>query len=111
MTFDDLFVELVAELRKGQVYERALRSDGPWQYHGLADDKTVHIDPRPAVLDILLHELLHRRYPRWGEARVDRTATRLVKSMDEAAKAKWWRAYNRIKRKARPVDVPEWDVK
>jgi len=107
MTFDDLFAELVAELKKGPVYERALRSGSRWQYHGIADGTAVHIDPRPAVLDTLLHELLHNRYPRWGEARVTRTAERLIRSMDETQKAKWWRAYNRRKRKARPLDVPD----
>jgi hypothetical protein len=107
VNFSDLFVELVNELRKGRIYERSLRSQGRWQYHGLADTHAVHIDPRPAVLEILLHELLHRRYPAWSEARVDRTALRLVKSMDEHAKGQWWRQYNRIKRRARPVDVPE----
>jgi len=102
-----LMVELVNELRKGRIYERAIRSRGRWQYHGLADTETVYIDPRPAVLEILLHELLHRRYPAWSEARVDRTALRLVKSMDEENKARWWRAYNRTKRRLRPVDVAD----
>jgi hypothetical protein len=111
VTFEDLFDELVAELKKGKVYERSLRSNGKWQYHGMADGDAVHIDPRPAVLDTVFHELLHNMYPRWGEDRVERTAARLIRSMDEAAKVKWWRAYNRIKRKARPLDVPEGELK
>jgi hypothetical protein len=36
---------------------------------------------------------------------VTRTARKLVGSMDEQTKARWYRAYNRTKRKARPVEV------
>ncbi len=58
----------------------------------------------PAILETLLHELLHRRHPRWGERRVAKTARLLVGHMDEALKRKWWLAYRRVKKQRAPLD-------
>ena len=98
--------ELMAELSRGRIYECSLRSEYE-QVHGLQEGDTIYIDPRPAILDTLLHELLHRRYPRWGERRVRAQARRLVLMMDEPTKRTWWRAYRRVVRRSRPVEVDE----
>lgn len=94
------------ELQRGRIYEVSLRSE-KWQLDGLQVGEHVYIDPRPAILESVIHELLHRRKPRWRERRVALEARRLVASMDEATKQRWWRAYRRIKRVGRPVDVEE----
>jgi hypothetical protein len=94
------------ELHRGRVYECSLR-DPEWHLDGLQCGADVFIDPRSAVLEIVLHELTHRRHPRMGERTVHRAARRLIAQMDEATKAKWWRAYSRVKRKGRPVEVSE----
>jgi hypothetical protein len=98
--------DLLEELERSRVYQCSLRSPIE-QLHGFveADSHIIYIDPRLAILDTLIHELLHRRKPKWGERRVERETRRLVGRMDDATKARWWRAYNRIKRQRRPVDV------
>lgn len=101
-TLDDLW----DELSRGRVYQCSLRSDG-WQHDGLIDGENIYIDPRPAILEVLIHELLHRRKPRLCERTVARTAHLLAVRMDEATKRKWWRAYQRTVRKSVPVDVED----
>jgi hypothetical protein len=101
-----LLDDLSDELKRGRIYECSLRAT-TWQPDGLQDGENIYIDPRPAILETLVHELLHRRKPRWGERKVTATARALVVRMDEATKARWWRAYNRTKRASRPVEVDE----
>ena len=96
--------ELWNELHKGKVVECSLR-DSAALYYGMVQDGTVYVDPRPAILDTVVHELLHRRYPTMSEREVRSKTARLVFRMDEATKRKWWRAYSRVKRKGRPVDM------
>lgn len=108
MTLDDLALldGLGDELRRGRVYECSLR-DPRWHLDGLRQGEDIFIDPRPAVIETVLHELLHRRHPRWGERTVTRTARRLLGAMSEAQKAAWWKAYRRIKRTRGVVYVEE----
>lgn len=101
-TLDDLW----DELNRGQVYECSLRSK-TWQPDGALDGQSIYVDPRPAILETLIHELIHRRKPRLGERAVTTAARLLVVRMDEATKARWFRAYNRIKRKSVPVEIDE----
>ena len=102
---DDLF----DELHRGKVYECSLRGFKVngfrfVQVDGLQAGESIYIDPRPAILETLLHELLHRRKPRWTERAVSIAARNFVVKMDETTKAKWWRAYQKIKRKSCPVE-------
>lgn len=108
MTIADLALlgELEDELRRGRVYECSLR-DETRQLDGLQDGENIYIDPRPAILETLLHELLHRRRPRLGERTVTITARNLAVNMDEPTKARWWKAYSRVKRRRRPLEVNE----
>lgn len=108
MTIADLALldDLLDESNRGKVYECSLR-DKRWHLDGLQSGDAIYIDPRPAILETFLHELLHRRKPRWGERAVTRQARRLVGRMDEATKAKWWARYCRVRRKRRPVEVGE----
>jgi hypothetical protein len=98
--------DLWDELQRGRVYQCSLRSK-TWHLDGLQQGDCIFIDPRSAILETLVHELLHRRKPRWGERQVTRMARRLTGGMNESTKARWWRAYNRTKRVSRPVDVDE----
>ena len=95
--------DLWDELHRGKVFECSLR-DPNFHLDGLQEGEYVYIDPRSSVLETVIHELLHRRKPRWGERQVDREAKRLFCAMDEQTKVRWWRAYQRIKRKGRPKD-------
>jgi hypothetical protein len=106
MTIADLALldDLDDEIRRGKVYECSLR-DPKWHLDGFQSGDAIYIDPRPAILESVIHELIHRRKPRLGERTVTRLARRLVAQMDEATKNRWWRTYQRTKRKSRPVEV------
>lgn len=108
MTIADLALldDLWDELGRGRIYECSIR-DSRFQVDGLQDGEQIYIDPRPAILETVLHELLHRRKPRLGERAVERQARKLALSMDEHAKTKWWRAYRRIKRQRRPMTIED----
>jgi hypothetical protein len=101
-----LLDDLEDELRRGRIYECSLRSSR-WQHDGLQDGENIYIDPRPAILETVLHELIHRRRPRLNERTVTILARNLAVKMDEPMKAKWWAAYNRVKKRRRPVVVDE----
>lgn len=105
-TFNALMVELRAEFANGKVYQAEIHSDGEL-VEGLFQPSTgaVYVDPAPNVVDTLLHELLHRRYPRWGERRVSDTARRLVTAMSDDERRWWYRAYRRVAKRRRPVKV------
>jgi hypothetical protein len=99
MLLDVLLKELRAELKKGGIVQAPLRATG-LHVDGMCnhDEGRVYIDPAPAITETLLHELLHRRYPRWGEKRVDVTAKRLLRYMTPR-RARWWaEQFNQRKR-------------
>lgn len=96
-TFDELLKELRHELKKGNIIEAPLRGKG-WHIDGLSYKENVYVDPAPTIAEIIIHELLHRRFPRWGEKRVDRTARRLLRSMNSRQAAWWSREFQRRKR-------------
>jgi hypothetical protein len=99
-----LLEDLRDELSRGRVYECSLR-DAQWHLDGFQSGESIYIDPRPAILETLIHELLHRRKPRWGERKVTREARALLASMDEPTMRQWWNAYRRTKKKGVPIDV------
>ena len=98
--------DLYDELQRGKIYECTLR-DPSWRLDGLQHGDVIYIDPRPAILETLVHELLHRRKPRWSERRVTKEARTILSKMSELEIATWYRRYNAIKRKGRPVDVED----
>lgn len=100
-------VELRAEFGRGKVFQAEIHSEGEL-VEGLyqPSNGAVYVDPVPNVVDTLIHELLHRRYPRWGEARVSKTAHQLVSAMSHEERRLWYRAYQRVARKMkRPIQV------
>jgi hypothetical protein len=106
--------DLWDELHRGKVYECSLRGFKVSgfrfvQVDGLSAGESIYIDPRPAILETLCHELLHRRKPRWSERAVSIAARNFVVQMDDATKAKWWRAYQKVKRKGVPVEPHDED--
>lgn len=86
------------EFRRGGIHEAPLKATG-WHLDGLCDhDKgAVYVDPAPSVTEALLHEVLHRRFPRWGEKRVDATARRLLRSMNSRQVQWWYRQFQKRK--------------
>jgi len=98
--------DLMDELHRGKVYECSLR-DPKFRLDGLQHGEAIYIDPRPAILETLVHELLHRRKPRWSERRVTREARTILSKMADAELAQWWKRYRAIVKKGRPVDVSD----
>ena len=96
--------DLYDELQRGKVYECSLR-DPSAILDGLQSGEAIYIDPRPAIIETLVHELLHRHKPRWCERRVNKEARALLSRMTESDLATWYRRYNAVKRKARPLNV------
>lgn len=104
VTRDALLELLLDEMNRGQVYECSIRSN-KWQVFGLQEGSNIYIDPRPALVETVLHETLHRLKPRWGERTVTRVAHRLTMVMTEEQKWQWWRAYRKVRKVRRPKDV------
>lgn len=88
------------ELKRGGIHEADLRDD---KYHldGLCDGRKVYVNPAPSIVESLLHELLHRRHPTWGERRVLAESRRVLAKMTEREVRKWYRAFqnNAVRRK------------
>jgi hypothetical protein len=99
-----LLQELESEFKRGGIVEASIRSKD-WHVSGLCESDRVIINPAPDVVDTLMHELLHRRYPRWGEKRVSQTAHRLVSRMSPDDVSRWYRRYQRVAKKRRPVEA------
>lgn len=93
------------ELERGKIYECSL-SDPTMLLDGLQMGDSVYIDPRPAILETLIHELLHRMRPRWGERRVASEARRLLPT-DQKELARWWAKYKRTRILARPLSTAD----
>ena len=106
LTEEEMLQELDDEMKRGRMFEASLRSE-KWVLHGLQDGQDIFVDPRAAIIETVIHELIHRRQPRLSEQTVDKTAKRLIGALDEAGKWKWWNAWQKAKRKAAPVDVED----
>lgn len=89
-----LRAELREEMSRGRIVETSLREDG-FILDGLCDhgNQTVYIDPAPAVVETLIHELMHRRWPSWTEAQVLRDSQRVLGSMTPEDVRSWYRDY------------------
>lgn len=105
---DEMLAELREELARGKVYEGAILEEGMHVY-GLCDYGTgaIIIDPAPHVVEVLLHEALHRRYISWSERRVDREAKRLLAAMTRREMDAWYRMFQRMKKRRKPTRMSD----
>lgn len=107
----EMLSELEETLSTTHVVEARLRCEAPdEQLHGLCDfgRHTVYVDPVPSIVSTLIHEICHARWPSWSESRVERESTRVFVAMDGPTIDRWYRAYQKAKRKARrPVKVDD----
>lgn len=95
------------EMKRGGVHEADIR-DPAWHLDGLCEGEKVYVNPAPGVVEVLLHELCHRRFKKWGERRVLSETRRLVGYLSERELREWYRQYQRVavKRKT-PVRLDE----
>lgn len=96
------------ELRRGPVIERQILNE-THHVDGYCDYSRgeIVINPFPVEFaDTILHELCHRLYPDWTEARVKRETKRLRRTMDESDIRRLILAYRRRrKQRATPVEL------
>ena len=104
MTADERLDEVMEEMSKGRIYEATL-IDPTHHLEGLCDPNTqsITINPKVSIVDSLIHELLHRRYPTWSEGRVVRETRRLMGRLSHHDVAVWYQRYRRAVKKRRPV--------
>ncbi len=104
MTAEDRLRELDRELSNGRIVEARLIADAE-HVDGLYNpsSRTIYIDPRTAIVSTLLHELIHRRWPSWTEARVMKEERRLLTQMTSADVSRWYRKYQKAKRTRRTI--------
>lgn len=72
------------EMDKGRIEERPLVEHVPHRraIRGFCGVKGgVTVNPIPDILDTLIHELFHRRYPHWSERYVKQQTTILLRSL------------------------------
>ena len=102
---------LEAELANRRIYEATLITDDGAHLMGLCDHSkgAITIDPKVAIVSTLLHELIHRKYPDWSEAKVRRAEISALKQLSQQDIQTWYRRYRRAVRKRRPVDAIDYE--
>jgi hypothetical protein len=92
----------IKEMAKGRIYERPIVGSKR-HIEGLCNwvNGEVSVNPAPSVVDTLIHELLHRRFRRWSEARVLAETWRVMETMTPDAVQALHRQYKRIAKRRR----------
>ena len=110
-TLSDLKAEAWAELKRGRdIYEaEVLTSQHRAKIRGLCvDDHAVYVNPSPDIVEVVLHEILHRLHPRMAEETVAATALRIMVSMSDAEIRQWIKQYRAVARKKKdPVHLED----
>lgn len=105
---EDLVAELSEEFGKGKIFEARLNSLRKREHlYGIVDPdrREIVIDPRRAIVETLIHELLHRRFPKWSERKVRQAEKRIMAEMALEDMWAWYRRYRRTAKKSGRVDV------
>lgn len=98
--------DLRDELRRGNVTEADLRDPSEHLLGLCQPSGQIYISPKAATCEVILHELIHRRHPRWREARVEREARYVFRHMSDEDRASLYRLYRRKARTApKPITV------
>ncbi len=94
------------ELARDGIIEAPISSPGE-HVSGYCDLETelVCINPLPELALAIAHEMTHRRWPRWGEKRVDRESRRVLSTMNDHDVAALVAAYRKRRHKQRRVRV------
>jgi hypothetical protein len=107
-----LLAAIAEEFQKGQIFEAPIVGSKE-HIEGLCNFESgdVTVNPAPSVVDTLIHELLHRSYPRWSEDRIRRETWRVMKQLSPADVQVWYRKYKRrAKRKRGPVRLRHSEI-
>ena len=103
MTLADLW----AAIGGPRVYEGFLKDDKGKHLHGLCDYErdAIFVNVKYSVVDSVVHELLHRKFPRRSERRIQQDTDAILASMTPADIAWWYRRFQVIKRPSRLVEL------
>jgi hypothetical protein len=107
-----LLVAIEGEFEKGQIFEAPIVGSKD-HIEGLCNWESgdVTVNPSVSVVDTLVHELLHRRFPRWSEERVRVETWRVMKQLSPDDVQHWYRKYKRsAKRRRGPVRLKNAEV-
>ena len=106
MSPEERLSEVAEELAKGRIYEATL-IDPTHHLEGLCDTDTqkITINPKVSIVDSLIHELLHRRYPSWSERKVREETRTLMGQLTHQDLQTWYQRYRRAVKKRRPVST------
>lgn len=94
---DPLLIDVLAELGAGRISEDFIRSESSnYIVEGLCEGRHVTVNPVPAIVDTLLHELIHRARPSWTERTVRSRTKRLVGMLTVAEQEAIYAVYQRV---------------
>lgn len=97
-----LMVRVCAELGKGRVSERYIAAGSKVTVYGICEGRDVTINAAASVVDTVIHELLHRMFPKWSENYVRNRTSWLKNQMSDAEVQAFYECYQRcaVRRKS-----------
>lgn len=94
---DPLLIEVLASIGEGRISEDLIRdAKGGFVVMGLEQGGHVTINPAASVVEILIHELVHRLRPAWSERTVKGRAVRLRRLLSDAEIDRLYEVYQRV---------------
>jgi len=80
---DPLLVRVCVELGRGHIREDWIEDKREF-VDGYIEGGTITVNPVPATVDTVIHEILHRLFPEWKEPYVRNRTTYLLRRMSDA---------------------------
>lgn len=93
-----LLLRVCAELGSGRITEAYILDPGHYT-EGLTEGQEITINPAHATVDVVVHECLHRLFPKWSEAYVRKQTKRLRGLMDDEETLAFFGEYQRRAKK------------
>ncbi len=78
-----LLLRVLAELGAGRIREAYIPSEPAYFVDGETEGQRITINPVPEIVDTIIHELLHRLYPKWSERYIKNRTTYLMTRMSD----------------------------
>jgi hypothetical protein len=98
-----LFEQVLSALAEGRISETYIQAPDRLIEGMTLDSGHITINPVHAIVDTVIHELLHRLHPEWSEGYVRRTTTLLRNQMTDTDVQAFYRAYRRVVRPRKTV--------
>lgn len=83
---------------KWKKYKRVVDNKMPWQGEIDEDKKIIKVNKKKSkekssIIDTIVHEELHRKYPKMSEKEIKEMTKEKCKNMSEEEKAKYYKLY------------------